>query len=88
MTRGVLVDAGPLDAIPHRDDNDHQLCVDPLHKLGGPLLTTWTCLTEAMYLIVFGPGGASEILAVKPTTLASRIKRWNIQRPDAKDAGV
>jgi formate hydrogenlyase transcriptional activator len=37
---------------------------------------------------VFGPGGAAEILGVKPTTLASRIKRWNIQRPDAKDAGV
>ncbi|MGB5251108.1 MAG: hypothetical protein WBN68_00075 [Sedimenticolaceae bacterium] len=52
MTRGVLVDAGPLDAIPHRDDNDHQFCVDALHKLG-----------------------------VKPTTLASRIKRRKIERP-------
>ena len=27
---------------------------------------------------VFGPGGAAEILAMKPTTLASRIKRWGI----------
>ncbi len=27
---------------------------------------------------VFGPGGAAELLGVKPTTLASRIKRWGI----------
>ena len=27
---------------------------------------------------VFGPGGAAELLEVKPTTLASRIKRWGI----------
>ncbi len=30
---------------------------------------------------VFGPGGAAELLGVKPTTLASRIKRWGIARP-------
>ena len=33
---------------------------------------------------VFGPGGAAEILGVKPTTLASRIKRWGIDRPELK----
>jgi len=27
---------------------------------------------------VFGPGGAAELLGVKPTTLASRIRRWGI----------
>jgi transcriptional regulator with GAF, ATPase, and Fis domain len=27
---------------------------------------------------VFGRGGAAELLGVKPTTLASRIKRWGI----------
>jgi formate hydrogenlyase transcriptional activator len=30
---------------------------------------------------VFGPGGAAEILGIKPTTLASRIKRWGIETP-------
>jgi PAS domain S-box-containing protein len=30
---------------------------------------------------VFGPGGAAEVLGLKPTTLASRIKRWGITRP-------
>lgn len=29
---------------------------------------------------VFGPGGAAELLGVKPTTLASRIKRWGIDK--------
>jgi transcriptional regulator with GAF, ATPase, and Fis domain len=30
---------------------------------------------------VSGPGGAAEILGVKPTTLASRLKRFGIERP-------
>jgi len=29
---------------------------------------------------VFGPGGAAELLGVKPTTLASRIKRMGIPK--------
>ena len=29
---------------------------------------------------VFGPGGAAELLNMKPTTLASRIKALGIQR--------
>ncbi|MEK7321754.1 MAG: hypothetical protein AABZ84_01590 [Pseudomonadota bacterium] len=29
---------------------------------------------------IFGPGGASELLGVKPTTLASRIKRLGINK--------
>jgi hypothetical protein len=28
---------------------------------------------------VFGPGGAAEMLDIKPTTLASRIKRWDCE---------
>jgi len=32
---------------------------------------------------VFGPGGAAELLGVKPTTLASRIKRLGIEKPSA-----
>jgi formate hydrogenlyase transcriptional activator len=28
---------------------------------------------------VFGPGGAADLLGIKPTTLASRIKRWGIE---------
>jgi DNA-binding NtrC family response regulator len=37
---------------------------------------------------VSGPGGAAELLGLKPTTLASRIKRWGIdyQRLDGKSS--
>jgi len=35
---------------------------------------------------VFGPGGAAERLGLKPTTLASRIKRLGIQKPPRRAA--
>ena len=30
---------------------------------------------------IYGPGGAAELLGLKPTTLASRIKKMNLKRP-------
>ncbi len=30
---------------------------------------------------VHGPGGAAELLQIKPTTLASRIKKMGLQKP-------
>lgn len=62
MTRGILVDAGPLVAILHRDDRDHQLCVDTLRDLRGPLLTTWMPVTEAMYLLEFSVSAQGALL--------------------------
>ena len=49
----ILVDAGPLVALLHKDDQDHALCVDTLKRLKGPLATTWMPVTEAMYLLGF-----------------------------------
>ncbi len=34
---------------------------------------------------IYGPGGAAELLGVRPTTLASRIKRLRLQKPDKKE---
>ena len=47
-----------------RRQRDREMIVEALRESGGK---------------VFGPGGAAEILGVKPTTLASRIKRWKIE---------
>ena len=49
-----------------RRQRDREMIVQALQRSGGK---------------VFGPGGAAEILGVKPTTLASRIKRWGIVVP-------
>ena len=49
----VLVDAGPLIALIHADDQQHERCVAVLRELAEPLGTVWPVLTEAMYLLNF-----------------------------------
>ena len=49
----VLVDAGPLIALIHADDRQHERCVATLRELDEPLGTVWPALTEAMYLLNF-----------------------------------
>lgn len=48
-----------------RQQRDRQIIIKALQQTGGK---------------VFGPGGAAELLDVKPTTLASRIKRMGIDK--------
>jgi predicted nucleic acid-binding protein len=48
----TLTDTGPLVALLDADDVNHVACVAALSRLpSGLLLTTWTCFTEAMYLL-------------------------------------
>jgi predicted nucleic acid-binding protein len=48
----TLTDTGPLVALLNRNDPNHAACVDTAKALpSGPLVTTWPCFTEAMYLI-------------------------------------
>jgi uncharacterized protein len=52
-----LTDTGPLVALLNRNDPNHARCIDGTKPLpANPLVTTWPCFTEAMYL-VFQAGG-------------------------------
>jgi uncharacterized protein len=57
----ILVDAGPLVAILHRDDRRHRECVQALRALRPPLGTTWPVVTEAMYLLGFSMVAQDEL---------------------------
>ena len=48
----MLTDTGPLLALLDQDDPHHAACVVVARRLtAGPLMTTWPCFTEAMYLL-------------------------------------
>ena len=48
----MLADTGPIVAIIDEGDGLHAACMSLLKTLPkGPLLTTWPCFTEAMYLL-------------------------------------
>lgn len=49
----ILVDAGPLVALIHADDQEHQRCKGAFESLNEPMGTVWPALTEAMYLLGF-----------------------------------
>jgi uncharacterized protein len=49
----ILVDAGPLVALIHADDNHHQRCREVFETLDEPMASVWPAVTEAMYLLGF-----------------------------------
>jgi uncharacterized protein len=56
-----LPDSGPLVAIADKNDPDHARCVAATRTLPKlPLLTTWPCFTEAMYLLYRDGGFRSQ----------------------------
>jgi predicted nucleic acid-binding protein len=62
LKSGTLIDAGPLVAVLHADDQDHRSCVETFKQLPGPLLTTWMPVTEAMYLLGFSVRAQASLL--------------------------
>lgn len=56
-----LIDTGPLVALLDENDPAHKLVADCLDRLPNrPLLTTWPCLTEAMYFLHCSGGHAAQ----------------------------
>ena len=49
----ILIDAGPLVAIIHADDDHHAECTAFLETVEGPFVSVWPAVTEAMYLLGF-----------------------------------
>jgi predicted nucleic acid-binding protein len=49
----ILLDTGPIVALFDASDAYHKLCVKTLKKIKEPLVTSWSVLTEAFYLLGF-----------------------------------
>ncbi len=49
----ILVDAGPLVALVHREDYHHESCLAFLRSVREPLGTCWPVVSEAMHLLRF-----------------------------------
>ena len=47
----ILCDANVLIALINHKDQDHQRCKATLRRVPLPLVSTWPCVTEAMYLL-------------------------------------
>lgn len=57
----TLTDTGPLVALINRNDPNHGRCVTAARGLApGPLVTSWPCFTESMYLLYRAAGYAGQ----------------------------
>lgn len=77
------IDAGPLYVLFNRKDPNHLRCVSVLPIMAGPLITTWPCFTEAMYLLGrdLGYPAQEELLAY----VSDRLLRIHFQTEDDCD---
>lgn len=47
----TLIDTGPIVALLDRGQQEHRKCKAAFKSIARPLITTWPCLTEAMYFL-------------------------------------
>ncbi len=58
----VLTDTGPLVAILSATDQYHEVCLQTVQGLRGPLLTCWPVITEAAWLLQNTSGAFEKLL--------------------------
>jgi uncharacterized protein len=58
----VLTDTGPLVAILSPSDQYHEVCLQTVQGLRGPLLTCWPVIAEAAWLLQRAPLGFERLL--------------------------
>jgi|SRR5579859_65881 len=98
----VLVDTGPLVAILSRDDEYHDVCVNALRAISGPLLSCWPVITEAAWLLRKSPGAVQQMLrsidggflellplaGAEAPMISTLMKKYEDIRPQLADAAL
>ena len=100
--RRVLVDTGPLVAILSRTDEHHEICVETLRQLPGPLFSCWPVITEAAWLLRAYPPSVQKLLrslhsgflellplsSLEANGLADVMRRYANLKPQLADAAL
>ena len=63
ITELVLTDTGPIVAMLSKGDEFHDVCVEQMRRIKGPLLTCWPVITEAAWLLRAYPRAIGKMLA-------------------------
>ena len=98
----ILVDAGPLIALIHKDDNEHGRCREAFVAMNEPLATVWPAVAEAMHLLSFSwraqdalwemiGSGAVEILSLGTEDIPrirELMRKYRDLPMDRADAGL
>jgi len=101
----ILADAGPLVAVLDRRDPHHRRCMEVAPAFSvGPLLTTWPCFAEAMYLLhsrggyryqealweMYGGGGIQmlDLTPAETLRMADLMARYRDVPMDLADASL
>jgi hypothetical protein len=98
----MLVDAGPLVALIHARDKNHERCAEAATRIQSPLVSVWPAFTEAMYLLNFSWNAQEALwemvqrgaLVLRPLDkedyprMRELMKKYNDQPMDLADAAL